>query len=248
MLAPAGRVRKTTLRCALNALARRPHPGCGALGASSSHSHPNSSSIASNGSTRTTASRRVRVEQRPVPVLTTPEHFERAPHGIDQPGVADALLGVDAQLLRSVESFGRRGEHFAHPVGRQREVRVSGRCGNRARRQPARSGTSVCGPRCSSGSSMIRQPPGPPRPRSNGWPDRVSECSTPPRRAEAPAVATSRVRRRRVRRRGDRARRRDRRRWRDGRVRPLACAASCPSPLQPACHADSGAFESVGVS
>src|SRR4051794_12244631 len=40
----------------------------------------------------------------------------------------------------------------------------------RSRRQPARSGTSTCSPMCSSGSSRMIQPPGPPLPRSKGPP------------------------------------------------------------------------------
>ena len=65
---------------------------------------------------------------------------------------------------------------------------ASGQVGIRSRRQPARSGTSTSGPRCSSGSSRIHQPPGPPRPLSNGPPS-----STPERRAGA-GVARGRAR------------------------------------------------------
>ena len=45
----------------------------------------------------------------------------------------------------------------------------------RSRRQPARSGTRISSPRCSSGSLRIHQPPGPSRPRWNGG------LSSPPR-------------------------------------------------------------------
>ena len=45
---------------------------------------------------------------------------------------------------------------------------TSGSSGIRARRQPARSGTTTSAPRCSSGSSRMIPPPGPPRPLPNG--------------------------------------------------------------------------------
>lgn len=54
---------------------------------------------------------------------------------------------------------GRSRRRVAAPPG-------SGSSGIRSRRQPARSGTSTSAPRCSSGSSRMIQPPGPPRPRS----------------------------------------------------------------------------------
>ena len=90
---------------------------------------------------------------------------------------ADAGVAVDLALVGQVEPPRPRAQHLADPVRRHaRSPRlVSGKLGIRSRRQPARSGTSTSSPKCSSGSSMIHQPPGPPRPRSNGPADLDAE-------------------------------------------------------------------------
>ena len=62
---------------------------------------------------------------------------------------------------------GRRAPRRPNPErGSRRRCRDTPAC--RSRRQPARSGTTISSPRCSSGSSMIHHPPGPPRPLPKG--------------------------------------------------------------------------------
>ena len=62
----------------------------------------------------------VRRQQRPTPAVV-PQHLQRARDGIDQPGVGDAVLAVDAELLLAIQANGGRREDFADPVGGQRE-------------------------------------------------------------------------------------------------------------------------------
>ena len=80
----------------------------------------------------------------------------------------DAFARVNRHLDGAIGIGGRRRQDFADPVGASSNHAVSGRVGMRDRRQPAISGTITSPPRCSSGSSMIHQPPGRPDPGRTG--------------------------------------------------------------------------------
>lgn len=67
-----------------------------------------------------------------------------------------------ARSLRAVP-----GDRISQTQSDATSMGPSGISGRRSRRHPARSGTSTCGPRWSSGSERMTHPPGPPSPRSN---------------------------------------------------------------------------------
>ena len=91
----------------------------------------------------------------------------------------DARLRHRGGACRSGRCGGCRGSAPRRPSpARGRTTAPAGRTGMRSRRQPARSGTSTSEPRCSSGSSRIHQPPGPPRPLSKGVDEFVAQRRT----------------------------------------------------------------------
>jgi hypothetical protein len=70
----------------------------------------------------------MRSQQHPIPTIEAVD-LERFGERVQEPQVGDARAGVHRQLLGAVEATGRWGEDLTDPVGREREVAVTGRCG-----------------------------------------------------------------------------------------------------------------------
>ena len=132
-------------------------------GAQSGQRTESGKAMASKGGTRTSSSSfraAIRVQ---APSRRAKASRVRAMGSTNQ-RCATPALRVDAALVGEVDAAGARAQDLADPVGREVEpgrLRVGAASARGA--SPPRSGTSTSVPRCSSGSSMIHQPPGPPR-------------------------------------------------------------------------------------
>ena len=99
------------------------------------------------------------------------KRFERLRAGVNKPQAANIFAGIDGALAAQVQLAGRGESTSQTQSGAIVKYAASGYSGMVSRRQPARSGTMISAsscPRCSSGSKMIHQPPGPSSPKSNG--------------------------------------------------------------------------------
>ena len=63
-------------------------------------------------------------------MLGATEHLYGARGGVDKPEPGHAVLAVDILFAGPVHDCGRRREHLARPVGRQRKPSRAGQCGH----------------------------------------------------------------------------------------------------------------------